>query len=77
VNDSKKDLGCRVDRHENIGKGCIGIDAFRFLMNDERFKDVPKVIETPKEDDMDPVNLARLRSLVKKPAKAGASRTAP
>ena len=69
VNDSKKDLGCRVDRHENIGKGCIGVEAFRCLMNDERFATVPKVLETPKEDDMDPVNLGLLRSLVKKPTK--------
>ncbi len=66
VNDSKKDLNCRVDRHENIGKGCIGIEAFRCLMNDERFADVPKVIETPKEDDMDAVNLGLLRGLVKR-----------
>jgi deoxyribonuclease-4 len=65
VNDSKKDLGCRVDRHENLGKGCIGLEAFRCLMNDARFKDVPKVIETPKEDDMDAVNLGLLRSLIK------------
>jgi deoxyribonuclease-4 len=69
VNDSKKELGCRVDRHENIGKGCIGVEAFRCLMNDERFAEVPMVIETPKEDDMDPVNLGLLRSLVRKPAK--------
>jgi deoxyribonuclease-4 len=66
VNDSKKDLGCRVDRHENLGKGCIGVEAFRCLMNDVRFTDVPKVLETPKEDDMDAVNLGLLRSLVKK-----------
>jgi deoxyribonuclease-4 len=63
LNDSKKDLGCRVDRHEHIGRGCIGRDAFSFLMSDPRFEAVPKVIETPKENDMDPVNLALLRSL--------------
>jgi deoxyribonuclease IV len=61
VNDSKKGLGCRVDRHENIGKGMIGLEAFRRLMRDARFRDVPKVIETPKEDNMDPVNLKILR----------------
>jgi deoxyribonuclease IV len=72
LNDSKKDLGCRVDRHENIGRGFIGRDAFRFIMNDPRFAAVPKVIETPKEDDMDPVNLAILRSLA--PAEAVAAR---
>jgi deoxyribonuclease-4 len=72
VNDSKKELGCRVDRHEHIGRGCIGRDAFRFLMNDPRFASVPKVLETPKENDMDPVNLALLRGLVQAVAKAGA-----
>jgi deoxyribonuclease-4 len=63
VNDSKKGLGCRVDRHENIGKGTIGLEAFRCLMRDDRFRDVPKVIETPKEDNMDPVNLGILREM--------------
>jgi deoxyribonuclease-4 len=72
VNDSKKDLGCRVDRHEHIGRGCIGRDAFSFLMNDSRFASVPKVLETPKENDMDPVNLALLRRLAGKPEKAAA-----
>lgn len=63
VNDSKKGLGCRVDRHENIAKGAIGLEAFRCLMRDRRFRNVPKVIETPKENDMDPVNLKLLRDL--------------
>ncbi len=70
LNDSKKDLGCRVDRHEHIGRGCIGRDAFRFIMNDPRFADVPKVLETPKENDMDPVNLAVLRKLAGSAEKA-------
>lgn len=65
VNDSKKGLGCRVDRHEHIGKGSLGIEPFRFLMNDPRFRAVPKVLETPKEGGMDCVNLELLRSLVK------------
>jgi deoxyribonuclease IV len=64
VNDSKKGLGCRVDRHENIGKGAIGLEAFRCLMKDKRFKGVPKVIETPKEEGMDPVNLGILREMM-------------
>jgi len=64
VNDSKKGLGCRVDRHENIGKGAIGLEAFRCLMKDVRFKNVPKVIETPKEEGMDPVNLGILREMM-------------
>lgn len=66
LNDSKKGLGCRVDRHEHIGAGALGLDAFRFIMNDARFTAVPKFIETPKGDDdeMDRVNLTLLRSLV-------------
>jgi deoxyribonuclease IV len=70
LNDSKKPLGSRVDRHEHIGKGEIGLDAFAFLLNDERFARVPKVIETPKseapldENLWDIENLTRLRSLV-------------
>lgn len=64
VNDSKKPLGSRVDRHENIGKGAIGLEAFRCLMRDKRFRGVPKVIETPKEEGMDPVNLRILREMM-------------
>ena len=67
LNDSKKELGSRVDRHEHIGKGYIGIKAFELLMNDMRFEDVPKIIETPKQKfgpDTDKMNLNRLRSLV-------------
>ncbi|HXG62722.1 MAG TPA: deoxyribonuclease IV [Planctomycetota bacterium] len=63
LNDSKKGLGCRVDRHEHIGRGRIGLEPFRRLMRDPRFRDVPKVIETPKEGDMDAVNLGLLRGL--------------
>lgn len=61
ANDSKKDLGSRVDRHEAIGQGCIGPEAFGFLLQDPRLQDVPVVLETPKEGNMDPVNLAALR----------------
>jgi deoxyribonuclease IV len=65
VNDCKKDLGCRVDRHTHIGKGFIGLDAFRYLVNDSRFSDVPKILETPKGPDLkeDIENLSTLRSL--------------
>ena len=65
VNDSKKDLGSRVDRHFHIGRGCIGLDAFRLLVNDSRFADVPKILETPKGagNKEDRRNLATLRSL--------------
>lgn len=67
LNDSKKDLGSRVDRHEHIGKGKIGIDAFRMIMNDRRLAGIPKIIETPKTGggkDWDSINLKKLRQLV-------------
>ncbi len=66
LNDSKKPLGSRVDRHEHIGEGAIGIEAFRFLLNDARFKGIPKVLETPKkiEHESDRKNLTLLRSLL-------------
>lgn len=63
ANDSKGALGSHRDRHEAIGKGEIGREGFRCLMTDPRFTDVPKILETPKEDGMDPVNLALLRKL--------------
>ncbi|MBU5635165.1 deoxyribonuclease IV [Geomonas sp. Red69] len=66
LNDSKKGLGCRVDRHDHIGAGTLGLEPFRFILNDPHFALVPKVIETPKGDDdeMDAVNLKLLRSLI-------------
>jgi deoxyribonuclease IV len=66
LNDSKKGLGCRVDRHEHIGQGAMGLNGFRLLMNDPRFIPVPKIIETPKgdNDEMDAINLQILRGLV-------------
>ncbi len=66
VNDSKRELGSRVDRHEHIGKGRIGLTGFRLLMNDERFRDVPKILETEKGPDMkeDIVNMNVLKGLV-------------
>lgn len=67
VNDSKKGLGSRVDRHEHIGKGAIGLEGFRHLMNDPRFDQVPKLLETPKSEDLheDIENLSVLRGLVR------------
>jgi len=65
INDSKKDFGTRVDRHEHIGKGFIGLEAFRLILNDKRFEKIPKILETPKEDNWDKKNLATLRSLYK------------
>jgi deoxyribonuclease IV len=62
ANDSKKELGSRVDRHDHIGRGHIGTEGFRLLLTDPRLADVPVVLETPKEGDMDPVNLAALRA---------------
>lgn len=50
VNDSKKDLGCRVDRHEHVGKGFLGLGAFGLLMNDARLVSVPLLLETPKDE---------------------------
>ncbi len=67
VNDSKKGCGSKVDRHDHIGQGAIGENGFRFLMQDERFISIPKILETPKGDDLaeDRINLATLRRLVK------------
>ncbi|HEX5773837.1 MAG TPA: deoxyribonuclease IV [Geomobilimonas sp.] len=68
INDSKKGLNCRVDRHEHIGQGAMGLNGFRFIMNDPRFVNVPKILETPKgdNDEMDEVNLKVLRDMVGK-----------
>ncbi len=67
VNDSKRPLGSRVDRHEHIGKGYIGLAGFRLLMNDERFRSIPKILETVKGPDMeeDIANMKVLRRLIK------------
>jgi deoxyribonuclease-4 len=68
LNDSQKPLGSRVDRHAHIGRGCMGLEPFRLLVNDHRFRRHPMVLETPKEElngrDMDAVNLKVLRGLV-------------
>lgn len=73
VNDSKRELGSRVDRHEHIGVGKIGRPAFARLMNDRRFRKIPMYLETPKEDHpktgkpWDIVNLRRLRRMIGRP----------
>ena len=66
LNDSKKKFGSRVDRHEHIGKGFLGLNPFRFLVNDKRFKNVPKILETPKGPDLkeDVANLKVLKKLI-------------
>jgi deoxyribonuclease-4 len=73
LNDSKRELGSRVDRHEHIGKGRIGLEGFRLLLGDARFAKVPMYLETPKEEngepkglELDRMNLTVLRSLVGK-----------
>jgi deoxyribonuclease-4 len=65
LNDSKKEFNSRVDRHEHIGKGHIGLEAFRLLLNDKRFRGLPMCLETPKGPDLreDKQNLTLLRSL--------------
>jgi deoxyribonuclease-4 len=67
LNDSIKDFHSRVDRHQHIGKGFIGLDAFRRILNDERFFGLPMCLETPKGPEMkeDIENLATLRGLFK------------
>lgn len=64
LNDSKKPLASRVDRHENIGEGYMGIDPFRWLLHDERFENLPGLLETPGGEDEFIRNLKRLRSLL-------------
>lgn len=66
VNDAKRELGSRVDRHMHIGQGHIGLEGFRLLMNDPRFARIPKILETPKGPEMkeDIENMQVLRRLV-------------
>ena len=74
LNDSKKPLGSRVDRHEHIGQGCLGLEPFRRIVNDRRFRDLPMLLETPKAegkatgpiaiDPLDERNLNTLRGLM-------------
>jgi deoxyribonuclease-4 len=84
-NDSKKPCGSRVDRHEHIGKGCLGLAPFRRILNDPRFARLPMLLETPKLDtpqsrrasDVDPLdrkNLAILRRLLQSPKTSAAKR---
>ena len=67
LNDSKTACGSRVDRHEHIGRGKIGLPAFRFIMRHRQLREIPKVLETPKSKDLreDVVNLKTLRRLIK------------
>ncbi|MCA9775711.1 MAG: deoxyribonuclease IV [Candidatus Eremiobacteraeota bacterium] len=70
LNDSKKPLGSRVDRHDHIAEGEIGESTFRYLLSDPRFEGLPAVIETPESKTMAKINLERLRSLRKVPSAA-------
>jgi len=75
LNDSKKPLGSRVDRHAHIGEGCLGLEPFRRILNDPRFRALPMLLETPKEEGRSPTrievdrfderNLATLRGLLR------------
>jgi deoxyribonuclease-4 len=86
MNDSKKPLGSRIDRHEHIGKGYIGLEPFRWMLNDPRFAGLPMILETPKTegrtisrtdvDPLDAMNLATLRRLRVQPAERPARRAA-
>jgi len=74
LNDSKKPLGSRIDRHEHIGRGCLGLEPFRRIVNDARFRGLPMLLETPKGegkptgpiavDPLDQQNLETLRGLI-------------
>jgi len=68
INDSKKGLGSKVDRHEHIGRGELGLEPFRHILNDKRLLKIPKILETPKGDELleDIENLKILRSLIRK-----------
>src|SRR6185436_18826514 len=82
LNDSKKPLGSRVDRHTHIGQGCLGLEPFRRIVNDRRFRDLPMLLETPKEegrakgaievDRLDERNLNVLRGLLRTGEAGGA-----
>ncbi len=70
LNDSKRECGSRVDRHEHIGHGCLGLETFRRLLSDPRLEHVPMVLETPKSDDrvrapadLDPLDVMNLETL--------------
>ena len=79
LNDSKAARGSRVDRHAHIGKGKIGLAAFCFIMNERRFRKIPKVLETPKGKELkeDVVNLRTLRRLIAPPTPSSRAQARP
>lgn len=66
ANDSKKPFNSRADRHEHIGDGLIGLEPFRWFLNDPRLAHAPMILETNEPETMHPVNLERLKSLLEK-----------
>lgn len=66
LNDSKTALSSKVDRHEHIGKGKIGLRFFKSLLNDKRFKKIPKILETPETEEKSEENLKTLKNLIDK-----------
>ena len=81
MNDSKVPRGKRVDRHEHIGHGFVSLDAFKVIVNEPKFRNIPKILETAKEDNdqgvpWDTINLATLQGLVKKKSKKASSQKA-
>jgi deoxyribonuclease-4 len=69
LNDTKKELGTKVDRHDSIGKGFLGQDTFSMLMNDSRFDNLPLILETP-DESLYEAEIKNLYSLVGKPPAA-------
>ncbi len=64
LNDSKKEFGSRVDRHESLGKGTLGLEVFECIMNDDRFNGIPLILETP-EEELWPEEISLLKRLIK------------
>ena len=65
LNDCLREFGSHVDRHWHIGEGKIGLDGFKVLLNHPAFRDVPKIMETPKEtEEDDPRNMKTVKSLI-------------
>jgi deoxyribonuclease-4 len=81
LNDSKRELGSRVDRHDHIGEGCLGRQAFRHILTDPRFSRLPMYLETPKGirdgKNLDAINMKTLRQLAKKPRRKAIARSKP
>ena len=64
LNDAKKELGSRVDRHDSLGKGTLGIEPFKWIMEDERFDGIPLILETP-DEALWPEEIRMLKGFVK------------